>query len=112
MYGVAEVRVAPHQALTVPRDAVVDTGEEQHVFVVTHDGGYEPRRVVLGARLADRFEVREGLAEGDHVVASGVFLLDSESRLRASGGGGGMAGMPGMSGSGNSTGGAHAGHGG
>jgi RND family efflux transporter MFP subunit len=102
-YGVAEIRIASHQALTVPRDAVVDTGDEQHVFVVTHDGGYEPRRVVLGARLEDRLEVREGLEEGEHVVASGVFLLDSESRLRASGGGGGE-GHAGHTG--------HAGHGG
>jgi Cu(I)/Ag(I) efflux system membrane fusion protein len=48
---------------------------------------------VLGARLEDRVEVRDGLAEGERVVASGVFLLDSESRLRAVGGSaGGHAG--------------------
>lgn len=95
-YGVADVHVGAHGALTVPRDAVVDTGEEQHVFVVTAADAYEPRRVVLGAHVEDRIEVREGLTEGEHVVASGVFLLDSESRLRASGGGDSMAGMAGM----------------
>ena len=71
--------------LTVPRDAVVDTGLQQHVFVKAGDR-YEPRVVTLGARLADRIEVRGGLDEGERIVASGVFLLDSESRLRATGG--------------------------
>jgi RND family efflux transporter MFP subunit len=86
LYGTAEIRVTPHEALTVPRDAVVDTGGEQHVFVMTGDTRYEPRRVVIGTQLEDRVEVREGLAPGDHVVSSGVFLLDSEGRLRGSGG--------------------------
>jgi Cu(I)/Ag(I) efflux system membrane fusion protein len=40
---------------------------------------------MLGVQLADRVEVREGLREGDRIVSSGVFLLDSESRLRATG---------------------------
>jgi len=74
-------------ALTVPRDAVVDTGQRQHVFVVEHPGHYVPRTVKLGTTLADRVEVIERLAAGEPVVASGVFLIDSESRLRASGGG-------------------------
>jgi Cu(I)/Ag(I) efflux system membrane fusion protein len=74
--------------LTVPRDAVVDTGLHQHVFVAVDDR-FEPRAVTVGVQLADRVEIRDGLAEGDCVVASGVFLLDSESRLRATGGAGG-----------------------
>jgi Cu(I)/Ag(I) efflux system membrane fusion protein len=88
LYGSAEFQVAPREALTVSRDAVVDTGAEQHVFVVAGPSRFEPRPVKLGIRLQDRVEVREGLAEGDEVVASGVFLIDSESRLRASGGAG------------------------
>jgi Cu(I)/Ag(I) efflux system membrane fusion protein len=88
LYGNAEFQVAPREALTVSRDAVVDTGAEQHVFVVAGPGRFEPRSVKLGIRLQDRVEVRDGLAEGDEVVASGVFLIDSESRLRASGGAG------------------------
>ena len=47
-----------------------------------------PRMVTLGMRLEDRVEVTSGLAEGEEVVSSGVFLIDSESRLRASGGAG------------------------
>ena len=71
----------------MPRDAVVDTGLQQHVFVATGDR-FEPRAVTLGVQLADRVEVRAGLEEGERIVAAGVFLLDSESRLRATGGGG------------------------
>lgn len=85
IYGTAVLAGAPREALLIPRDAVVDTGLGQHVFVAAGDGSYEPRSVRLGARLADRVEVLDGLAEGEPVVTSGVFLLDSESRLRASG---------------------------
>jgi len=67
---------------------VVDTGVQQHVFVATGDR-FEPRAVTLGVQLADRVEVRSRLAEGERIVAAGVFLLDSESRLRATGGTGG-----------------------
>lgn len=85
MYGSAEFEVAAREALTVARDAVVDTGNSQHVFVHTAENLIEPRTVKIGARLSDRIEVVEGLAAGDHVVTAGVFLIDSESRLRASG---------------------------
>lgn len=85
MYGTAEFAVAARNALTVDRDAVVDTGNAQHVFVHTLQNVIEPRTVKTGARLSDRIEVIEGLSTGDHVVTAGVFLIDSESRLRASG---------------------------
>jgi Cu(I)/Ag(I) efflux system membrane fusion protein len=88
MYGTATFQTSGRTVLTVPREAVVDTGTRQHVFVVDGDR-FEPRAVRLGARLSDRVEVTEGLTEGERIVASGVFLLDSESRLRASGGTGG-----------------------
>jgi Cu(I)/Ag(I) efflux system membrane fusion protein len=88
LYGTATFELPGTPALTIPRDAVVDTGRQQHVFVEAGDR-FEPRPVTLGVRLADRVEVREGLREGERVVASGVFLLDSESRLRATGGMGG-----------------------
>jgi membrane fusion protein, copper/silver efflux system len=80
------------EALTVPRDALVDTGEHQHVFVETGAGHFTPRPVRTGVRLTDRVEILEGLVEGERVVTSGVFLIDSESRLRGSGGGTGHAG--------------------
>ena len=92
VYGVATFASSAHDALTVPRDAIVDTGESQHVFVRGKEGVLDPRPVKVGARFADRIEVLEGIAAGDEVVTSGVFLIDSESRLRASGAAPGHAG--------------------
>jgi Cu(I)/Ag(I) efflux system membrane fusion protein len=91
LYGTAAFESAGPQVITVPRDAVVDTGLQQHVFVVTGDR-FEPRPITLGVQLADRVEARAGLQEGERIVAAGVFLLDSESRLRATGGAGGHGG--------------------
>jgi multidrug efflux pump subunit AcrA (membrane-fusion protein) len=85
LYGTASFEFPGENIITVPRDAVVDSGLQQHVFVAIDDR-FEPRIVTLGARLAERVEIREGLRAGEQVVASGVFLLDSESRLRATGG--------------------------
>jgi multidrug efflux pump subunit AcrA (membrane-fusion protein) len=87
LYGTAVFEAAGQNVITVPRDAVVDTGLQQHVFVAVGDR-FEPRPVTVGTQLADRVEIREGLREGEHIVAAGVFLLDSESRLRATGGAG------------------------
>lgn len=88
LYGTAAFQAAGQDVITAPRDAIVDTGLQQHVFVAVGDM-FEPRSVTLGAQLADRVEIREGLKEGEQIVAAGVFLLDSESRLRATGGAGG-----------------------
>lgn len=86
MYGTATLAVATRRALVVPRDAVIDTGASTHVFVADAHGRFTPRAVVLGSRVEERIEVREGLQEGEPVVAAGVFLIDSESRLRATSG--------------------------
>lgn len=91
IYGNATFEVAPRSALTVSRDAIVDTGSMQHVFIVAGEQRFAPRMVQIGTRFDERVEIREGLSEGESIVASGVFLIDSESRLRASGGGTGHA---------------------
>jgi membrane fusion protein, copper/silver efflux system len=88
LYGTAAFESTGQSVMTVPRDAVVDTGLQQHVFVAVSER-FEPRPVTLGVQLADRVEIRDGLKEGEQIVAAGVFLLDSESRLRATGGAGG-----------------------
>jgi Cu(I)/Ag(I) efflux system membrane fusion protein len=88
LYGTAVFETAGQNVITVPRDAVVDTGLQQHVFVAMGNR-FEPRPVTVGVQLADRVEIREGLQPGEQIVAAGVFLLDSESRLRATGGAGG-----------------------
>lgn len=87
MYGDVRLTVATTDGLLVPREAVVDTGTATYVFLVRDRGRFEPRLVTLGARTGDRVEVRSGVAEGDVVVTTANFLLDSESRLRAALGG-------------------------
>lgn len=69
--------------LVVPSEAVIRTGQRAVVIVRRADGGFEPREVSLGAELGDDTEVVAGLKEGDQVVASGQFLIDSEARLRS-----------------------------
>jgi Cu(I)/Ag(I) efflux system membrane fusion protein len=90
LYGNAIFELPGAMTLTVPRNAVVDTGRQQHVFVSIGDR-FEPRVVTLGVQLADRVEILSGLEAGERIVAAGLFLLDSESRLRATGGMGGHA---------------------
>jgi len=80
--------------LMVPAEAVIRTGQRAVVILRRADGGFEPRDVKLGAELGERFEVVEGLAEGDQVVASGQFLVDSEARLRSVLGGMAAASAP------------------
>jgi membrane fusion protein, copper/silver efflux system len=87
MYGDVTLSLPPTSALVVPREAVVDTGDVSYVFVVRDRGRFIPRRVELGARAGDRVAVRSGVAEGDTVVTTANFLLDSESRLHAAIGG-------------------------
>jgi multidrug efflux pump subunit AcrA (membrane-fusion protein) len=69
--------------LLVPDSAVLRSGEKNTVFVVLDGGKFEPRPVVLGPRSENnRYQVLNGLKEGDRVVTSGQFMLDSESQLR------------------------------
>ena len=81
-------------ALTVPRDAVLSTGERSIVFVKEGSGRLAPHEVVLGASTDERVEILRGLRAGDTVVASGTFLIDAESNLGKVLGG--MGDMPGM----------------
>ncbi len=71
------------EGLVVPSEAVVDSGEVQYVFVSRDGGRFEPRRVRLGSRSDARVQVLEGVAEGERVVTTANFLIDSESRMRA-----------------------------
>lgn len=85
LYGTAEFAPTRRETLTIPRDALVDTGESQHVFVRASTGELAPRAVSVGVRMAERVEITKGLTPDEEIVAAGVFLIDSESRLRASG---------------------------
>ena len=69
--------------LVVPAEAVIRTGTRTVVIVRKDARSFEPRNVQLGADLGDTVEVVQGLTEGEQVVASGQFLVDSEARLRS-----------------------------
>ena len=81
-------------ALTVPRSAIVSTGERHLAFVKRPDGMLEPRVVTVGTSTVNRIEILNGLFAGDTVVASATFLVDAESNLSTLLGG--MGNMPGM----------------
>jgi Cu(I)/Ag(I) efflux system membrane fusion protein len=71
--------------VTIPSEALLDSGERKTVFVDLGGGYLEPRNVGIGRRIADRIEILNGLQPGERIVSSGTFLIDSESRLRAAG---------------------------
>ncbi len=69
--------------LTIPVEAVLNSGTRQTVFVALGEGKFEPRLVKTGLQNQDgRIEIRQGLLEGEQVVTSAQFMLDSESKLR------------------------------
>ncbi len=70
-------------AIVVPLEAVIDSGERKIAFVAKGKGKFEPREIVTGAEDdKGRIHVISGLEPGETVVVSGQFLFDSESRLR------------------------------
>jgi membrane fusion protein, copper/silver efflux system len=83
MFVDVELPVSGPAGLTVPQDAVLDSGQEQRIFVERSTGVFEPRRVQIGWRSGDRVEIVDGLKEGERVVVEGTFLVDSESRLKS-----------------------------
>jgi RND family efflux transporter MFP subunit len=70
--------------LSVPQSAVIDSGDRKLVFIDRGEGSFEPREVQLGVQVGGGFQVLSGLADGERVVTSANFLLDSESSLRSS----------------------------
>jgi multidrug efflux pump subunit AcrA (membrane-fusion protein) len=71
------------ERLLIPESAVLSTGTRNVVFVAREKGIFEPRQVRLGLKLPDQVEVLEGLRQGEIIVSSGNFLIDSESKLKA-----------------------------
>ena len=88
MFAEVQLNVSYGAQISVPQEAVLDSGTEQIVFVVLGDGYFEPRKVQLGPHLDDRVVVSSGLKPGEKIVTSGNFLIDSESRLKSA-----MSGM-------------------
>ncbi|MDE3009757.1 MAG: efflux RND transporter periplasmic adaptor subunit [Pseudomonadota bacterium] len=83
MFGTAQL-TPPAQAATlqVPSEAVIRTGTRDLVIVAGKDGRYVPVEVRLGTESGERIGILAGLHEGEQVVASGQFLIDSEASLK------------------------------
>ena len=83
----AEVKIyggPQRDTLMIPAEALIRTGERDTVVTSLGDGRFQPVDVVVGARSNGKVEILSGLKEGDEIVTSGQFLIDSESSLQAS----------------------------
>jgi Cu(I)/Ag(I) efflux system membrane fusion protein len=94
MYATVRLSTTAQSALSVPRSAVVQTGERAFVFVDIGGRKLMPHTVQLGRSASDYIEVLSGVQAGQRVVTSAQFLIDSESNL-----GEVMKAMAGMGGS-------------
>ncbi len=94
MYATLQFSGPIARGVSVPRSAVLATGERNLVFLKAPGGHFVPREVTIGLATDDRIQVLRGLAAGDTVVASATFLIDAESNLASQLGG--MGNMPGM----------------
>ncbi len=81
MFATATLAGDAKAALLVPAEAVIRTGTRSLVMLASKDGRYSPVAVQLGREAGDDVEILAGLSEGQRVVASGQFLLDSEASL-------------------------------
>lgn len=94
MYANVELRASLGTRLAIPQEAVIESGEKQIVFLHHGGGKLEPRLIKTGVKTGEWSEVLAGLKEGDRIVTSANFLIDSESRLKSAVEGlGGMSGM-------------------
>lgn len=84
MFVDVDIALARPSGLTVPADAVIQSGATQQVFVQVGPERFARRVVEVGWRADDQVQILRGLSEDDIVVSQGTFLIDSESRLQAS----------------------------
>jgi len=83
MFGDVEIAASASKAgVFVPREAVLITGKQAHLFVQSEAGRFEPRTVRTGITADGLVEIIEGVKAGESVVSSGHFLIDSESSIR------------------------------
>ncbi len=75
---------AKENIIVVPRESVIRTGTSERVILAKGEGRFEPREVITGIESGDWIEIQSGLNEGEDVVISGQFLIDSEASTKAS----------------------------
>jgi RND family efflux transporter MFP subunit len=83
MFVNVSLKVPMGRQLVIPASAVLQSGNRQIAFVDRGDGYLEPRDVQLGARVGDDLIVLKGVKDGEKIVTSANFLIDSESQLQA-----------------------------
>ena len=83
MYANVELQTTTGTGVLIPEEAVLDSGTRQVVFVQKAEGEFEPREVKTGIHSGGNVVITSGLKAGEKVVASGNFLIDSESQLKA-----------------------------
>lgn len=81
MYVNALISVKFPETVVVPASAVLSTGSRQIVWVQKESGVFQPRAVTTGERTGDYVQILQGINEGDTIVTSGGYLIDSESQL-------------------------------
>lgn len=85
MYAEVAISGEPRDGvLSIPRDALIRTGGSARVILAMEGGRFEPKEVETGIFSDDRIEIISGVTEGDTIVVSGQFLIDSEASLSAS----------------------------
>lgn len=83
MYANVELRANLGTRVAIPQEAIIESGQKQVVFLHLGGGKLEPRLIKTGVKTGEWSEVLTGLEEGDHIVTSANFLIDSESRLKS-----------------------------
>lgn len=81
MYAEVKIEVPFGRVLSIPVNAMIDTGLRKLVYVEVRPGQYEPRSVITGIETDEYVQVIDGLKENERVVAEGNFLLDSQTTL-------------------------------
>jgi Cu(I)/Ag(I) efflux system membrane fusion protein len=82
MFTDVELKIDLGKRLTIPEDAVIDTGTKKVVYVDKGEGIFEPREVVLGLSGEGIVEVVKGLKQNEKVASAANFLIDSEAKLK------------------------------
>ncbi len=94
-YVTVVIRTEGGRRLAIPKEAVIDNGEKRYAIVAHPNGYFAPAEIQVGPPSDDFYPLLSGLKEGDTVVSSAQFLIDSETNLQAAMQS--MIGMPGMS---------------
>jgi multidrug efflux pump subunit AcrA (membrane-fusion protein) len=81
---ILEIVTAEIELLSVPNEAIINTGGRAMVYVKAADGSYEPREVTLGVQGELLTHIVGGLSAGDQVVTIGSFFIDADYKLKGS----------------------------